>query len=296
MERLPAVLTVSNRTHPLKIMKALTKKVIGNCTLYHGDCFDILPRLALQADAVISDLPYNNTACDWDVAIPLAYFWHLISSKSKTSANYVLFAAGHFTLALANSKYNWFRYDLVWHKNNKAGFLNANKQPMRQHENILVFTRPGNCNEAAYNPQRQTEVYRRQTAADASVQQTANERDCVRPVIKIRKGGVYPPTVHKRNPSDGTLHPGSVLYYCKDKESRHPTQKPQALLEFLVKSYSNENGTVLDPFMGSGTAGAACALHGRNFIGIEKEKKYFDIAAERIKKFYENSRGKADEL
>ena len=129
-------------------------RIIGDCTLYQGDCFDILPKLDIEADAVISDPPFGITACDWDVVFSLARFWDLLDRRSKQSANFVLFGCGKFSIDLVNSRYNWYRYDLIWAKNNKVGFLNANLMPMRNHEQILVFGRPGFQKAAAYNPQK----------------------------------------------------------------------------------------------------------------------------------------------
>jgi site-specific DNA-methyltransferase (adenine-specific) len=107
----------------------MKKRTIGNCVLYHGDCFDILPKLDCRADAVISDPPFGITACDWDILIPLARFWDMVDRKTKPTANFVLFGCGRFSVDLINSKYRWYRYDLIWHKNNKVGFLNANLMP-----------------------------------------------------------------------------------------------------------------------------------------------------------------------
>ena len=238
---------------------------IGNATLYCGDCFDILPKLAVEADAVISDPPFGITACDWDVAPPLGLFWDLVDRKTKQTANFVLFGCGVFMIDMINSKYRWFRYDLIWAKNNKVGFMNANKMPMRNHESIMVFGRPGFQEAATYNPQK-----------------TPGGRSGIKKVKT--KAGVYPATEHIHE-SDGTLHPCSVLPFKSDKDNVKklpPTLKPLALMEHLVKSYTNEGDTVIDPFMGSGTTGVACAKHGRRFIGIEKNEKYFDIACKRI--------------
>jgi site-specific DNA-methyltransferase (adenine-specific) len=251
-------------------MNIKMKKVhIKNCTLYHGDCFTILPKLPIIADTVITDPPYGMTDCDWDVMIPLAHFWQLVTEKSHPAANYVLFASNKFSVDLINSKYKWYRYDLVWHKNNKVGFLNANKQPMRSHEQILVFGQPGNKNIATYNS------IKSENGKPYTKQQNL-------------KAGVYPARSYK-TVSDGKRHPCSVLHYKSDKDANnglHPTLKPQKLMEFLVCSYSNQNDIVFDPFMGSGTTGVACALNGRKFIGIEKEEKYFEIAVKRINDAY----------
>ena len=243
----------------------MDKKIIGDCTLYLGDCFNILPQLAVNADALISDPPFGITACNWDVLIPLAHFWELADRKTKPTANFVLFGCGKFAVDLINSKYRWYRYDLIWAKNNKVGFLNANLMPMRNHEQILVFGRPGFQNTAVYNPQK--------TPGNAYVRQ-----------VRVSSGAVYPASTCISE-SDGSRHPCSVLPFKSDKDNTqriHPTLKPLALMEWLVKTYTNEGDLVLDPFMGAGTTGVACAIHGRRFIGIEKEPEFFEKAIKRI--------------
>ena len=246
----------------------MKKKTIGDCTLYCGDCFAVLPKLDVVADAVISDPPFGITACDWDVSFSFAQFWELADRRSKPTANFVLFGLGKFAVDLIVSKYRWYRYDLIWAKNNKVGFLNANLMPMRNHESIMVFGRPGFQESAAYNPVK-----------------TPGGRIGVKKV-RIRKGGVYPAGAYSHE-QDGMLHPCTVLPFDHDRgngqEGYHPTQKPLALMEWLVKTYTNAGDTVIDPFMGSGTTGAACAVHGRRFIGIEREPVYFEKAVQRIR-------------
>jgi site-specific DNA-methyltransferase (adenine-specific) len=239
---------------------------IGNATLYFGDCFDVLPKLNGEFDAVISDPPFGITACDWDIPIPLDSFWKMVESQTKQAANVVLFGCGKFTVDLVNSKRKWYRYDLVWHKSKKVGFLNANLMPMRNHESILVFTRPGFSKAATYNPQK-------------------SSGGRVGVLTKNSSSSVYRDKSGYTRVSDGTVHPCSILSFSNES-GQHPTQKPLALMEFLVKSYSNERDVVIDPFMGSGTTGVACANKGRAFIGIESNKQYFEIACERIKKAY----------
>ncbi|MDR0704305.1 MAG: site-specific DNA-methyltransferase, partial [Planctomycetaceae bacterium] len=249
-----------------KVNKEMRKVKIGNCTLYHGDSYSILPKLNIKADAIISDPPYGITHCEWDEGLILPMFWDLVNNTIKPSANIVLFAASRFMIDLVNSKYRWFRYDLVWAKNNKVGFFNANKQPLRSHEHILVFGREGEKANATYNPVKigNGNPYKKK---------------------HIHKAGVYPARSYYTE-SDGNRHPCSVLHYKSDKDkydSIHPTLKPVALMEFLVASYSNENDIVIDPFMGAGTTGVACQKLGRKFIGIEREKQYFETTVKRLK-------------
>jgi site-specific DNA-methyltransferase (adenine-specific) len=226
----------------------------------------------MEFDAVISDMPFGLTDCEWDTPIPLDSFWNMVEPHTKPSANFVLFGCGKFTVDLVNSKRKWYRYDLVWHKSKKVGFLWANKMPMRNHESILVFNRPGCFMSATYNPQK--------TPGGKVGVKTRNHRSSV-----YRDKGEY------THISDGTMHPGSVLSF-KNETGLHPTQKSLALMEFLVRSYTNETDIVIDPFMGSGTTGVACTNAGRTFIGIERNKKYFGIACERIRKAEEVGRRK----
>jgi site-specific DNA-methyltransferase (adenine-specific) len=163
---------------------------------------------------------------------------------------------------------------LIWYKNNKVGFLNANKMPLRNHESIMVFGQPGFREAATYNPQK-----------------SPNGRAGIK--VNNLRGGVYSCQGSFASVSDGTLHPCSVLPFDSDKKKHSsllPTQKPLALMEFLVKSYSDEGDTVIDPFMGSGTTGVAASRHLRRFIGIEKERQYFDTACKRIEQSYAERR------
>jgi site-specific DNA-methyltransferase (adenine-specific) len=243
----------------------MRKIEIGNCTLFHGDCYEILPKLDVEAEAIVSDPPYGVTACGWDEGLLLPMFWDMINNNAKMSANIVLFAAGRFMIDLINSKYHWYRYDLIWVKNNKVGFLNCNKQPMRSHEHILVFGRVGERNSATYNPvKNEGKPYTR--------------KHC-------NNEGVYPSRSYVTD-SDGQRHPCSVLQYDHDKmqlRNIHPTLKPLKLMENLIETYSNKKDIVIDPFMGSGTTGVACRKLDRQFIGVERDETFFEVAIKRIK-------------
>jgi site-specific DNA-methyltransferase (adenine-specific) len=244
-----------------------TKQVnIGNTMLYCGDCFKVLPTLDIQADAIVSDPPFGTTNCDWDIPIPLDTFWDMVEGQTKPTANFVLFGCGKFTNDLINSNPQWYRYDLIWTKSKKCGFLNANLQPMRNHESILIFTRPGFFKAATYNPQKTP-------GGRVGVRQTK------------RRGGVYRSVDGGEKYYDGMQHPCSVLSF-KSEFGLHPTQKPLELMEWLIRTYTNECDTIIDPFMGSGTTAVACVRTDRKFIGIERNKNFFDIACERVKKAY----------
>ena len=192
-----------------------TKKVeIGNTTLYCGDCFSILPKLTMKVDAVISDPPFGITSCKWDKPIPLDSLWTMLDRSTKQSANFVLFGASKFTVDLIISNRKWYRYDLIWVKSKKCGFLNANLQPMRGHEHVLVFNRPGFRRCATYNPQK-----------------TAGGRE--RTTIRNHRSSVYKNKGEFTHVSDGMQHPCSVLYFASEF-GKHSTQKPVALMEWLI--------------------------------------------------------------
>jgi len=248
-------------------MEKTDRVKIGNATLYLGDCFSVLPKLDEVCDAVISDPPFGITNCDWDNPIPLDSFWDMMECRTKLSANFVLFGCGKFTVDLVNSKRKWYRYDLVWAKTKRCGFLNANLMPMRGHEQILVFGRPGYFRGATYNPQK--------TPGGRASIKTTNHHSSV-----YQNKGEY------THVSDGTVHPCSVLQF-NSEAGQHPTQKPVPLMEWLIRTYTNKGDTVLDPFMGSASTGVAAINTGRRFIGIERDERYFDIAYERIAKAYE---------
>ena len=250
----------------------MRKVEIGDCTLYNGDAFEVLPMLGDESiDAVISDPPFGITACEWDKVPPLPLMWEILDAKTKPTANFVMFAAGGFTIDLVNSNRKWFRYDVIWAKNNRVGFMNANLMPMRAHESILVFGRPGFQKSAVYNPVKLPGG---------------------RPTIRrgrIREGTVYPTQNEGYTTvGDGTRHPCSVLAFSHDRQNNqkglnwHPTSKPITLMAYLAHTYSNPGDVILDPFMGSGTTAIACDKLHRRFIGIEKSEKFFDVACRRL--------------
>ncbi len=242
-------------------------------TLHHGDCLDVLRTLPdASVDAVITDPPYGGTtACTWDTVIPFAPMWEGIKRVLKPRGACVLFGAQPFTSALVMSNPTWFKYEWVWEKNSAVGFNSAKYQPMRNHESILVFyTRPG-----TYNPIRQQSIS--QTAIDRA------SRGEVRPQgpRKTHHGG---PCIKTPSAFTAYVHPRTVQRFnvVDRHHSIHPTQKPLALLEYLVKTYTDEGDVVLDFTMGSGTTGHACVNLGRSFIGIEQDAGYFAIAEKRL--------------
>jgi site-specific DNA-methyltransferase (adenine-specific) len=255
----------------------MEKREFGDsAVIYHGDCFDILPELSVTADSIISDIPYGVTACEWDIAPPLDQMWSLFEAKSKENANFVLFACGGFAVDLINSRRKNFRYDLVFAKSNRTGFLNASLQPLRAHENIFVFGRPGFMNVATYN----------------AVKTSGSGRPRVSRAKARKAGGVYPASHEGHTTiSDGSTNPISVLAFDRDNNlpdwCAHPTQKPMRLLGYLTMMYTNVGDVILDPFMGSGTTGEAALLLNRRFIGIEKNREFFDISCRRLEEIHQ---------
>jgi len=236
-------------------------------TLHHSDMFNTLGKIEPQSiDLLLTDFPYgtlNKSRNEWDRVIDYDKFWEHIKVICKPNAAIISTAAQPFTSVLISTNYAWFKYCLVWEKSKATGYLNAKKQPMRAHEDIVVFYNK----QPTYNPQMTVgKPYDKGTA-----------------IRDAEQYGKQTKAVHVKN-EEGTRYPRSVLYFktAEDEGKYHPTQKPIALYEYLIKTYSNEGDTVLDPCMGSGTTGVACMNTGRNFIGIEKEENYYKIAEQRI--------------
>jgi site-specific DNA-methyltransferase (adenine-specific) len=239
-------------------------------TLHLGNCLEVLPMLEAQSvDAILTDLPYGTTACKWDSVIPFAPMWEQVKRVLKPRGVFVTTASQPFTSALVMSNLEWFKYEWIWEKDQGAGFINASIVPLKKHENILVFSdgtiANGSNNRMLYHPQGLLKHGRRRHVdpKDNTFLGARHNQD----------GKLY--TQEWKN------YPVSLLYFQRDRDS-HPTQKPVALYEYLILTYTNAGDTVLDFVMGSGTTGVACAQTGRNFIGIELDPDYFKIAEKRI--------------
>lgn len=234
-----------------------------NGKLYHEACLDILPFFE-TADIILSDPPYQITNCKWDFIIPLEPMWRQLKRIIKPNGAIIMTAAQPFTSILTISNLKWFKYSWVWKKGNKpTNFLNAKKQPLRITEDVLVFYRK----QPTYNPQmiKGRSCHKRGTRGKTSNHQTANY-------------GKYLKTETMGN----MKYPQNLINIPRDKEKFHPTQKPVALMEYLIKTYTNKGETALDFAAGSGTTGIACERLNRKYILIEKELEYVEIAAQRI--------------
>lgn len=239
-----------------------------NVDLRLGDCLEIMKDIPDgSVDMVLCDLPYGTTHNKWDSVIPFGELWVQYNRVAKENAAFVLFAQGLFYVDLVQSNRKNFRYDIVWDKMLKTSFLNANVTPMRRHEQIAVFYR----RKPVYNPQFE----------EGEPLHSIGNR------TKIKTNNNYGDYGNWGDHRKGSTekYPSSLVAFRKPHPSKalHPTEKPVALLEWLVKTYSDEGDTVLDNCMGSGSAGVACVNTGRNFIGIEMDEKYFGIAGERIR-------------
>ncbi len=244
--------------------------------LHEGDCLKIMPTLPAQSvDAIICDPPYGTTACAWDSVIPFAPMWECIKHVIKPRGAVVLFGSQPFTSALVMSNPKWFKYCWVWEKVRPIGHLVAKVRPMQKTEDIIVF---GNGS-IDYFPQMVRLV-------KASVEKyKANGRRGSSQHMGFRQGNDYEKVTNAK-------YPVNILKYSSIQDL-HPTQKPVDLMAYLVKTYTNPGETVLDFTMGSGSTGAACLETGRNFIGIEKDGHYFDVASERLQTIHNRLHGLA---
>ena len=230
--------------------------------LHLGDCLDVMQGIPDgSVDMVCTDPPYGTTACKWDSVIPFEPMWAQLKRIVKPNGAIVLMASQPFTSALVMSNVGMFRYDLKWIKTQATGFYNANRMPLRAHEDILVFYR----SLPSYNPQK--------TAGEPYVQKRGSASN-------VYQGKDLSVTVNET----GMRHPLSWQVFQRDADKVHPTQKPVALMEYLIRTYTNAGETVLDFTMGSGTTGVAAANTGRRFIGIERDPDYFTIASARVQK------------
>jgi|TARA_R100001244_G_C5130984_1_gene125768 DNA modification methylase len=234
-----------------------------------GDCLEVMKSIPDESvDAIITDTPYGTTACKWDSVIDFDLMWEQLNRIIKPNGAVVLFGSEPFSSALRMSNIKNYKYDWIWEKTKGSNFAILKHQPWKMHENILVFNAKG-----VYNPQKYR-VSEDKIDKRININQPKRIKECVYGNIK-----------GSRKSDDGTRYPSSILKFKNpNNKSLHPTQKPIALMEYLIKTYTNENETVLDFTMGSGSTGVAAKNLKRKFIGIEQDENYFKIAEERINK------------
>ena len=232
-----------------------------------GDCLELMKSIPNGSiDAIITDPPYGTTACKWDSVIDFDLMWEQLNRIIKPNGAIVLFGSEPFSSALRMSNIKNYRYDLIWNKIRAAGFLNANRMPLKQHENISLFYKKL----PTYNPQKYIDKPYDKTKYNG----------------KDMKENVLGSYISKSSKNNGERFPKSILKFSQNwsrQQQIHPTQKPVPLMEYLIKTYTNELETILDFTMGSGSTGVAAKNLNRKFIGIEQDENYFNIATERIK-------------
>lgn len=255
---------------------------IGSNILYHADCFDVFPTIHDGSiDAIIADLPYGTTSCKWDSILPLDKLWKCYDRIIKPNGAIVLFASQPFTTILISSNIKKYRYNYVWNKMFGSNFALSNIMPLKFHEDICVFY--------SKKPTFNKQFTKRINPIDARKWKNDKKYSDVN-LTGIKNQQQTSRIYEYKNPTS-ILEFSSVAGECNNTRRLHPTQKPVELIEYLIRTYTNENELVLDNTMGSGTTGIACMNTNRNFLGIEKDNKYFDIALNRICK-YKNQNGK----
>ena len=236
-----------------------------------GDCLDLMKYITDKSiDMILCDLPYGTTACEWDSIIPFEPLWKNYKRIIKDNGAIVLFSDEPFTSQLINSNLKDFKYKWIWNKTRGSNFQNARFMPMKCHEEICVFytKKPTYNHQFWYSKPYKTSTRKRKNK------------------IEGLSGGSVSKICAATVSEDGRRYPLSILEFKRDSERIHPTQKPVKLLEYLIRTYTNENDIVLDNCMGSGSTGVACINTDRNFIGFELDEKYFEIAKNRLEENY----------
>jgi len=251
--------------------------------LHNGDCLEVMDKLieqGVKVDAIITDPPYAKTRGKWDVVIDSKEMWLRLNKLIKSNGAIVLFGNEPFSSATRMSNLEDYKYDIKWIKNRATGFANCNFRPMNQFEDILIFSKAnassgGKKNAMTYNPQGLIQIEKTKNNVKNRHGLIHNDTNNIGENNNLESGSEY--VQHFMN------YPSNVYYQdVETTKNVHPTQKPVALMEYLIKTYTNENELVLDFTMGSGTTGVACKNLNRRFIGIELDKDYFDIAKNRI--------------
>jgi DNA modification methylase len=264
---------MSKNTKP---SKALVKTDVIGSTFVNADCFDVFPFIEDKSiDAIICDLPYGTTACKWDAILPFDKLWKEYERIIKPNGAIVLFGSEPFSSLLRTSNFKIYKYDWYWLKNKPQGFLNAKKMPLKNYENISIFYKKP----PIYNPQGliKTDKVVKNTG-------TKNNTSLKENGDKTSANNAIKNVFYKQ---EFTNYPTQTLEFSNSsgKGNLHPTQKPLELMEYLIKTYTNEGDIVLDNCMGSGTTNLACLKLNRKSIGIEKEKQYYDVAVRRASEY-----------
>ena len=260
-------------------MEVKYKSNNSEITLYNGDCLEVMKEIPDKCiDMILADLPYGTTACKWDIIIPFEPLWEQYKRVIKDNGIIALFGMEPFTSLLITSNLSMYRYSWVWKKETPTGHLNANYKPLNITEDVCIFSK-GTVGSLSKNPIK----YYPLGLKEVNIQKKNN------PNSTWRKNKGYNSINNILNSDKPfiqkyTGYPNNILEFKRDKEKLHPTQKPVDLLEYLIRTYTKTGETVLDNAMGSGSTGVACVNTNRNFIGIELDETYCNIAKERIEK------------
>ena len=238
--------------------------------LMQGDCLELMKEIPDQSvDMILCDLPYGTTACKWDSVIPFAPLWEQYRRVTKQNAAIVLTASQPFTTALIASNMNEFAYTWVWDKKFAANFVQAKRMPLRVHEDVVVFCKSGKT--PAYYPQM--------TPRDHPIKKGGNKQSAAIPIRQTEAAAAF---AASGKTYDEKCPETIIEFNCREGRGLHPTQKPVELMEYMIRTYTNDGDVVLDNTMGSGTTGVACMNTGRRFIGIERDEGYFKISQDLI--------------
>lgn len=232
-------------------------------TIHNADCFDVMPEIQKgKVDMILADLPYGTTSCKWDSILPFKDMWIEFERLLKPNGVIVLTASQPFTSALVMSNPKLFKYEVVWEKDKPSDFAVSKFRTMKYHESILVFSN----GKETYNPQMT--LGKPNHSVGLGIRKKDNESGANTKIVT--------------NKTDGLKHPKSVIKFNREPKPIHPTQKPLALMEYLIRTYTNDGELVLDCCMGSGTTCLAAKRTGRSYIGIEQDEKYFKMAEQRL--------------
>lgn len=239
--------------------------------IYNQECIDGMKLIDDKSiDMILCDLPYGTTACKWDTIIPFDKLWEQYKRVIKDNGAIVLTASQPFTTKLISNNYDMFKYCLVWEKTKPTGFINAKNAPLKKHEDICIFSKGTTANKSN---KRMNYFPQGLTFSGKTKQSKYDENDIL---------GIRPSRKNDGYVQQYTNYPNSILKFQSENKTVHPTQKPVALFEYLIRTYTNEGETVLDNCMGSGTTAVACINTNRKFVGFELDEEYFKIANNRI--------------
>jgi site-specific DNA-methyltransferase (adenine-specific) len=238
--------------------------------LIQGDCLEEMKDIPDGSiDMVLADPPYGTTACKWDAVIPLEPMWEQLNRVIKKNGAIVMTASQPFTTTLIASNINGFAFCWVWDKCFAANFVQAKRQPLKDHEDIVVFTKTG----------KQPQYFPQMIKRDKPIKKGGNKQSKAIPIAQTDTAKRFS---EQEKTYDLKYPTSQIRFNCREGRGFHPTQKPVSLMEYLIKTYTNEEETVLDFTMGSGSTGVACKNLNRNFIGIELNEEYFEVAKKRI--------------